>query len=285
MGDFKREYYQTIRDRKSMAISSRKKKIGTKSKKCTLPSDHLTRKEWMAMNGEVKSYHIGEPVDFITFSSQYPTNIQQEVINYLQDTFQVTPKMLAKMWELNCGDLIGYFKKNGISVRRTYPSAADTKRLAAWYNKIPIVEIPPRMSFDHFNDLEPMEAIRYVNCFRNLFDMSMSGFGILMDTNIHRIQKKFTALGIHEGNNRRRHMNNNQKTCFTKYLEGTITEEDILSLMVIDHETKTGIASMEGTVIAPYSGTIHLEGNINEIIQMITKAIPENSNVTLDVTF
>lgn len=53
MDDGKYLFISDVKERKTIARNSRYKKNGCKSKKCTLPSDYMTRKEIAAMNSDV----------------------------------------------------------------------------------------------------------------------------------------------------------------------------------------------------------------------------------------
>ena len=82
------EYYQTIRERKDLANQARHKKNGSKSKKCSLSTDHMTQKQIEERNGPVMTYSLGKPMVWEEFK-KLPAEIQRE---YLQD---ITEKYAA----------------------------------------------------------------------------------------------------------------------------------------------------------------------------------------------
>ena len=53
-------FRQTERERKRDGRGAFNRVCGSKSKKCSLPSDHMTRKEIIAMSGEVQTYTLNE---------------------------------------------------------------------------------------------------------------------------------------------------------------------------------------------------------------------------------
>lgn len=93
MNDFEFDIMQ----KKNIAHSARKQKIGTRSKKCSLPSDRLTNKQWKERNGEVMSYNLGKPIEWGEFKA-LPNEIQEEYLIGLQKKYSVTATDIAKMF-------------------------------------------------------------------------------------------------------------------------------------------------------------------------------------------
>lgn len=75
-------YQQDIKEKKSAGRGVFHKRGGSKSKKCTLPSDHMTKKEREAMNGEVFSYN---PNNWYTWEEfkKMPMEYQVKYVNSL----------------------------------------------------------------------------------------------------------------------------------------------------------------------------------------------------------
>lgn len=93
MNDFEFDIMQ----KKNIANSARKQKIGTRSKKCSLPSDRLTNKQWKERNGEVMSYNLSKPIEWGEFKA-LPNEIQEEYLVGLQKKYSVTATDIAKMF-------------------------------------------------------------------------------------------------------------------------------------------------------------------------------------------
>lgn len=93
MNDFEFDIMQ----KKNIAHSARKQKIGTRSKKCSLPSDRLTNKQWKERNGEVMSYNLSKPIEWGEFKA-LPNEIQEEYLVGLQKKYSVTATDIAKMF-------------------------------------------------------------------------------------------------------------------------------------------------------------------------------------------
>lgn len=62
MSQYKEAYFNEIKEQRATARGAKHRKRGSKTKKCTLPSDYLTQKELASLNGEVKVYKLGQPM-------------------------------------------------------------------------------------------------------------------------------------------------------------------------------------------------------------------------------
>lgn len=110
MNDFDYEVMQ----KKRIARGAAHMKRGSKSKKCTLPSDHLTPAQWKRRNGPVNTYSLNQPMDWETFKS-LPVDIQQSYIDILQSRFNVTAATISKELFGNTAPVLRlYMDKHGI---------------------------------------------------------------------------------------------------------------------------------------------------------------------------
>ena len=90
MNDFDYDVMQ----KKRIANNAARMKRGSKSKKCSLPSDHLTPAQWKKRNGPVNTYRLNQPMDWETFTV-LPIDIQQSYIGILQSRFNVTTSTIV----------------------------------------------------------------------------------------------------------------------------------------------------------------------------------------------
>lgn len=67
--DAKKELFADLKDRRAEASGARRKN-GSKSKACSLPSDGLTRRQWEKLNGPMNIFAINVPTDYETLSKQ-----------------------------------------------------------------------------------------------------------------------------------------------------------------------------------------------------------------------
>lgn len=88
-------YQQDIKEKKSAGRGAYHKKNGSRSKKCKFPSDYLTKKEKMAMNGECISYDMKKFYTYAEFKT-FPDDIQLKYINGLINRYNVTVSAIAE---------------------------------------------------------------------------------------------------------------------------------------------------------------------------------------------
>lgn len=96
MNDFDYDVMQ----KKRVAKSAANRKRGSKSKKCSLPSDYMTNAQWKKECGKVTKYKLSEPMDYGAFLSM-PKDIQEEYINRLCSMYGVTISALVEMFKVN----------------------------------------------------------------------------------------------------------------------------------------------------------------------------------------
>ena len=83
--------------KKRIARGASHMKHGSKSKKCTLPSDYLTAAQKRRLNGPVSTYKLDEPMNWESFKAM-PEDLQKKYILNLQETYQANDKMIAKLF-------------------------------------------------------------------------------------------------------------------------------------------------------------------------------------------
>lgn len=80
---------------------------------CTLPHEHLTKKELKKMNGEVKKYNLTQPMKWAEFRAM-PIDLQRKYIKMLQDGYHVSNAMLAEMFGIIPNSVERYLAKTNI---------------------------------------------------------------------------------------------------------------------------------------------------------------------------
>ncbi|MBR5879179.1 MAG: hypothetical protein IKY91_06455 [Akkermansia sp.] len=83
-----------VMQKKRIARGAAHMKRGSKSTKCSLPSDHMTQAQWKRRNGPVSTYSLNRPMDWETFKS-LPIDIQQSYVDALQNRFNVTAATIS----------------------------------------------------------------------------------------------------------------------------------------------------------------------------------------------
>ena len=90
------DFYAYVREQKSLVPSARRRKCGSKSRSCTLPSDHMTMKQWKERNGNMVVFNLDKPTSWAEFSA-VSKETQKMYIQKLRDTYDVRPVNIADM--------------------------------------------------------------------------------------------------------------------------------------------------------------------------------------------
>lgn len=99
-------FRQTSLERKKIANGVYSRKRGSRSKKCTLPSDNMTAGQLKKRNGEVMQYNLNKPMSWHTFKSM-PEDLRREYILKLKNKHGARSRDVAEMFDMS---------KNGFSV-------------------------------------------------------------------------------------------------------------------------------------------------------------------------
>jgi hypothetical protein len=102
---------QTERERKSIAASARRRKTHNGKSGCTLPHENMSRKELLAMNGEVKEYNLSKPMDWEEFKA-LPMNLQEAYIYQLVKKYDISIRSFTRMLKVSQPTVSAYMKKN-----------------------------------------------------------------------------------------------------------------------------------------------------------------------------
>ena len=93
MNDFDYDALQ----KKRIAAGARHMKRGSRSKRCSLPSDNLTPAQLKRRNGPVSTYKLDAPMRWDDFKSM-PVDLQKQYLTNLVETYGATNEMLGDMF-------------------------------------------------------------------------------------------------------------------------------------------------------------------------------------------
>ena len=93
MNDFDYDVLQ----KKRTAAGARHMKRGSRSKRCSLPSDHLTPAQLKRRNGPVSTYKLDAPMRWDDFKAM-PVDLQKKYLTNLVETYGATNEMLGDMF-------------------------------------------------------------------------------------------------------------------------------------------------------------------------------------------
>lgn len=127
MTDFEYDCLQ----KKRTANQARYRKRGSKSKKCNLPSDRLTNKQWKDKCGPVITYSLNKPMIWDDFKKM-PAYVQAEYITSLQKKFGVTAVDLGNMFGVRALTVRKHADANKLGVEFPRGHAMNAARRAEW---------------------------------------------------------------------------------------------------------------------------------------------------------
>lgn len=127
------DYEMEIRDKKRLAVNARRRKCGSKSTYCGLPSDHMTAKQWKERCGKVMTYQMNKPMTWEEFRAM-PDDLQRQYLTGLRKTFSVTQGDLADMFGVVPKTVARYLDEHHIDLgfvrgKRKSPKQDDLFRL------------------------------------------------------------------------------------------------------------------------------------------------------------
>ena len=121
-----------VLQKKRVAQNARRRKCGSKSRYCGLPSDHLTQKQWKERNGACMTMNLTRPMSWEDFS-QLPDSMQKEYLQHLIDTYHVGCGAIGKMFGHSQSTVFNRAKKLGVTLANTngrLPSELQERWLA-----------------------------------------------------------------------------------------------------------------------------------------------------------
>ena len=101
--------------KKNIAHSAARRKGGSKSKRCPLSTDYMSRKQWEERCGEVVSYQIGRPMVWAEFN-KLPSDLKEEYMNNLIRKYSANARNMADMFGVSVATVFRVVKKENLNV-------------------------------------------------------------------------------------------------------------------------------------------------------------------------
>lgn len=134
MSDFEYDCLQ----KKRLAGQAKYRKRGSKSKKCNLPSDKMTQKQWKERCGPVVSFSFNKPMNWETFKN-LSAIVQTEYITNLQKKYGVTAVDLGDMFGVRALTVRKHVDANGLNVTFPRGHSMNVERRAVWNEFLGVV--------------------------------------------------------------------------------------------------------------------------------------------------
>ena len=138
---------QTNKERAIVARSAHGRKSGARSRKCSLSTDGLTRKEWERRNGPMFKYNPDAPITYAKLRT-LPKTTQREIITHIVSTYEPRLKDFKAM--LNCSHQTYYvmLEKAGVdkdSLQYTPTASAMSDKWLEFITRPGAGEVPSQM--------------------------------------------------------------------------------------------------------------------------------------------
>ena len=86
-----------VMTKKRIARGAAARKCGSKSRRCTLPSDYLTDAQKKARNGKLSTYNLSKPMTYEQFKLM-PRDLQREYLLKLRNDMHASARVIAQMF-------------------------------------------------------------------------------------------------------------------------------------------------------------------------------------------
>lgn len=138
MTDEKFVFFSDLREKKKTATGAHHKRSHCgKGGAVKFPSDFMTKKEREAMNGEVKSYKLNDPMTWAEFNAM-PDDIKVTYITALRNKFNASDTNIAKMLGVSQPTFSETSRRLGIPSKRSGRAKWDADGFAAWVHGVPV---------------------------------------------------------------------------------------------------------------------------------------------------
>ena len=120
MTEIEREFNKEISEKKRTASGAFHRKGGSKSKKCTLPSDHLTEAQKRKLSGPVTTVNLNQPItwkDFKPLSDELKKKYLMDVLN----SYKPSARMLGEMLGVSLPTVTKELRRLGLPVNTNSP--------------------------------------------------------------------------------------------------------------------------------------------------------------------
>ena len=114
--------------KKQVAHSAARRKNGSRSKRCTLPSDTMTEAQKKKLNGRVVTYYMNRPMTWADFKTM-PEDLKKQYLDFLVSEFDAGSKQISQMFGIAGGTLTKYIPA-GFSFRKAH--RMDKSKVEAW---------------------------------------------------------------------------------------------------------------------------------------------------------
>ena len=218
MSDEKYQYISDCREKKSIAASAFKQRTHCgKGGSVKFPSDFMSRKELKAMNGEVKSYRMNDPISWEEFL-EWPNEYKVAYIKKLRERFGVNDLYIANMFDVACNTMLAYFREFGLDIKAACDDDFEREKFLAWRtgantelvqendtaDETKEIDLTAPMTWAEFKNLPDDDKIQYIKWIRETFGATDGNIADMLGicrSNFSKCTIKRLGLGVGKGKN------------------------------------------------------------------------------------
>lgn len=173
MNDFEFDCLQ----KKRLAQQAKYRKRGSKSKKCPMSTDHMTKKQWIERCGKIVTIKMDSPVSWASFK-ELSKQTQEEYLKNLMGKYHINASSLAEMFHITPITVRRHIATQGLAVSFPVGHSMNAEDRRAWElflseNTVEQSQTDVSVENEEMCDEEPMSMCSFSLRFSGKIDVSM----------------------------------------------------------------------------------------------------------------
>lgn len=173
MNDFEFDCLQ----KKRLAQQAKYRKRGSKSKKCPMSTDHMTKKQWIERCGKIVTIKMDSPVSWASFK-ELSKQTQEEYLKNLMEKYHINASSLAEMFHITPITVRRHIATQGLAVSFPVGHSMNAEDRRAWElflsgDAVEQSENEVSAENEETRDEEPMSMCSFSLRFSGKIDVSM----------------------------------------------------------------------------------------------------------------
>ena len=173
MNDFEFDCLQ----KKRLAQQAKYRKRGSKSKKCPMSTDHMTKKQWIEKCGKIVTIKMDSPVSWASFK-ELSKQTQEEYLKNLMEKYHINASSLAEMFHITPITVRRHIATQGLAVSFPVGHSMNAEDRRAWElflsgDAVEQSENEVSLENEEMCDEEPMSMCSFSLRFSGKIDVSM----------------------------------------------------------------------------------------------------------------
>lgn len=131
MSDFEYDCWQ----RKRIAQQAKYRKCGSKSKKCSMSTDHMTQKQWKERNGKVVTVNLNQPITWDDFKA-LTASMQEEYLKHMMENYGANATSFAAMFGVQPLTIRRHIQMNKLNIKFPVGHSMSTAQKDTFMHKL-----------------------------------------------------------------------------------------------------------------------------------------------------